>query len=98
MVAKKWLLQYIILSISFYSMIISFNYYADSYSIFRKDYSKLVREPNQNFVKMNFLIKGEHNFNSFIFGSSRVGHINPTDIINGNYFFFISNFNKYIFR
>jgi len=86
MTIKKWISKYIAISLIICISIISFNYYIDSYSIFRNDYSKLLREPNQNFIKMNFLINKKHSFDSFIFGSSRVGHINPLGIKNGNYY------------
>ena len=84
--SKKWILKYIAISFIFCISIISFNYYEDIYSIFKNDYSEVAHEPNQNFVKMDFLIKKQHSFDSFIFGSSRVGHINPLGIENGNYY------------
>jgi len=86
MSSKKWLLRYGILSSVFILSSVLFNYTIDSYRIFHNDYSKLFREPNQNFIKMNFLITQKHSFDSFIFGSSRVGHINPLGIKNGNYY------------
>jgi hypothetical protein len=66
-----------------------YNYFVDDYSIFKNvenDYIYLNREPNQNFIKMNFLINKKHSFDSFIFGSSRVGKIHPGNIDNGNYY------------
>ena len=86
MISKKWILKYILLSFIFCSGAVLFNFYVDNYSIFRNNYSKLLQEPNQNFIKMNFLINNNHSFDSFIFGSSRVGKINPTGIKNGNYY------------
>lgn len=86
MVYKKWILKYLILSFIFCTSAISLNYYLDSYAIFTNEYSKLLREPNQNFIKMEFLINKNHSFDSYIFGSSRVGHISPIGIQNGNYY------------
>lgn len=86
MIGQKWISKYILMSFVLCVSIISFNYYIDKYSIFKDDYSKVLEEPNQNFIKMNFLINKKHSFNSFIFGSSRVGHINPLNIKNGNYY------------
>ena len=63
-----------------------YNYFVDDYAIFKDDYSSLNGEPNQNFVKMDFLMNKKHSFDSFIFGSSRAGKIHPTDIANGNYY------------
>jgi len=84
--SKKWLRIFVVLSFIGVGFIILFNYHVDSYSIFKNDYSKVVSEPNQNFLKMNFLINKKHTFDSFIFGSSRVGKINPINIKNGNYY------------
>jgi hypothetical protein len=86
MASQKWILKYMIMSFAFCIIIISINYYLDSYSIFKDKYSRVLREPNQNFIKMDFLINKQHSFDSFIFGSSRIGHINPLGIKTGNYY------------
>jgi len=84
--AKKWITLFLILVSSVITSIYLINYSVDRYSIFKIDYVGLYSEPNQNYVKMNFLLENEHNFDSFIFGSSRVGRISPVNIQNGTYY------------
>lgn len=57
-----------------------FNYRLDAYGIFRKDYSEQVLEPNKNYVKTKFVLDNPDKYQSYIFGSSKVGHI-ETDFI-----------------
>lgn len=83
---KRWSWVFSVLSITIILMIISVNYYIDSYRVFHKTYSGLFREPNQNFAKMSFLLDHKSKYDSFIFGSSRVGHIRPSGIENGHYY------------
>ncbi len=86
MKAKKWLLIYLSLSLVIMIGVILLNYQIDSYAVFRNDYSQLYREPNQNYLKMEFLLEKKHSYDSFIFGSSRVGKIDPEIIPNGKYY------------
>jgi len=83
---KKWIKIFSLLVLSTITSVYLINYIVDNYSIFKEDYSKLYREPNQNYIKMNFLLNDKHDFDSFIFGSSRVGKINPKNITNGKYY------------
>lgn len=71
---------------SLLTFILTFNYNVDSYGVFRSEYKHLYREPNRNFLKMDFLITHPHAFDSFIFGSSRVGIIDPRFLKNGHYY------------
>ncbi len=84
--SKKWIKILLILCILGIGFILIINIYIDSYSVLKSDYNKLSREPNQNFIKMKFLLNEKHNKNSFIFGSSRVGKIEPSDIPTGNFY------------
>lgn len=56
------------------------------YSVLRKNFNNLKQEPNQNFIKMEYILNNNHKFDSFIFGSSRVGKINPQFIPFDNYY------------
>ncbi len=45
-----------------------------------------IQEPNQNYLKTEYIIRHPNKYDSFIFGSSRVGKINPKLFTNGNYY------------
>jgi hypothetical protein len=68
----------------------SFNYFIDPYGIFNNSSLNLWyepgHEPNQHYAKIRHLIDDEHSWDSYLFGSSRVGKINPDLIPNGNYY------------
>lgn len=68
----------------------SFNYFIDPYGIFNNLCLNLWYEPgyepNQHYAKMRLLINSKHSWNSYLFGSSRVGKINPSLILDGNYY------------
>lgn len=65
---------------------IFFNFYIDSYGIFKKNLNYQILEPNKNYLKTKYIIENINKYDSFIFGSSRVGNI-PTEIIKGNKFY-----------
>ncbi len=84
---KSWLLfrygMFVLLGII---AICTYNYLLDPYGVLRKDYSGVRSQPNQNFAKVEHILSHPQKYNSFIFGSSRVGRINPTLIPNGKYY------------
>lgn len=57
--------------------IVDYNLRIDPYGVFKIDFSHQGIEPNQHFIKMKFLLAKKIKKDSFIFGSSRVGKINP---------------------
>ena len=61
-------------------------YEVDPFGIFREDFSQQVVEPNQRFVKMKWLSEEKREFDSFIFGSSKVGNIDSRRLQGGNYY------------
>ena len=63
------------------------NYTVDPYGFFRKDLTKQLVVPNQNFLKMRYLTRKPHTFNSFVFGSSRVGQIHVQNIHNSGHWY-----------
>ena len=62
------------------------NYWIDRYAIFNHNKIYFSEEPNQNFIKMEILLNSEIKNDSFLFGSSRVGKINPKLFQNGKYY------------
>ena len=67
-------------------LIAVFNYSLDAYGIFRTSYEDQVLEPNKNYVKTKYVIDHKEEYDSFLFGSSRVGHIETQDVEEGNYY------------
>lgn len=65
-----------------------YNYETDYYKVFGNDYKNIVKEPNQNAAKMNYILSNKNRYDSFILGSSRVGQINPENLKNGKYYNF----------
>jgi len=65
--------------------IFSINYYFDFYGVF-KSRTKFSQEPNQNFMKIDYILKNKEKYDSFIFGSSRVGLFDPAKFDNGKYY------------
>lgn len=67
-----------------------FNYYIDPYGIFNDTSLDLWYEagfePNQHYAKMRRLLNGGHSHDSFLFGHSRVGKIDPDLLPGGNYY------------
>lgn len=86
MYAKKWIILLFIGSVSFIIFVVSFNIYIDYYSIFNNENLNKYQGVNQNFIKIKNLLNKNIKANSFIFGSSRVGVINPQLFENGKYY------------
>ena len=67
-----------------------FNYFIDPYGIFNNTSLNLEYlpgyEPNQHYAKMRHIIYNKYSWDSYIFGSSRVGKLNPDLIPGGNYY------------
>lgn len=70
--------------------VVLFNYLIDPYGIVNNSRSDLWYapgyEPNQHYAKMRHLINDKHTWDSYLFGSSRAGKINPDLIPGGNYY------------
>ncbi len=62
------------------------NYIVDDYGIVRDDFSRQFQEPNQRFVKIKYLIDHKDRYDSLLFGSSRVLHIDNKKIQTGHYY------------
>lgn len=83
---KKWLRGSILLIISFMVIVVSLMYWSDTYSVAHTNRIMFYTEPNTKVLKVDYILKNIKKYDSFIFGSSRVGAINPTKIKNGNYY------------
>lgn len=85
---KRFITIFILFIIIDLAVIIGININIDNYGIFRTDFSKQIIEPNQNYVKMRYILANKYKYNSFIFGSSRIGKIDPFKISDGKYYNF----------
>ncbi len=84
---KTWLLyKYGLIILLGIVLIISYNYVLDPYGILRKDFLDLRSEPNQNFIKVEYILSHPQKYDSFIFGSSRIGRLDPRKIPNEKYY------------
>ena len=61
-------------------------YLVDPMGIFREDFRYQVIEPNQRFAKMKWLSEEDRGFDSFIFGSSKVGNIDSRKLNMGRFY------------
>ena len=85
---KRFIILFSLFIVVDLAIIIGININIDNYGIFRTDFSKQIIEPNQNYDKMRYILGHKAKYDSFIFGSSRVGKINPFNIHNGKYYNF----------
>lgn len=84
---QKYCLRIVIITFSIIITIVMINYVVDPYGIFKYSFDKQITEPNQHFIKMRYIINNPTKYESFIFGSSRVGNININKIpINENFY------------
>ncbi|MGL6098645.1 MAG: hypothetical protein ACRC0G_03360 [Fusobacteriaceae bacterium] len=83
---KKHFFKSILSCISLLVITISINYFIDAYGVFGHSLDKQVLEPNKNYVKTKYILENSKNYDSFIFGSSKVGVYSVNKLDNGKYF------------
>lgn len=88
---KKWLMQLLPSFAGLLLVLGLFNYTVDPYGFFRKDLTKQLIVPNENFLKTRYITSARPSFDSFVFGSSRVGHIHVPVINNGGNWYNMTN-------
>ncbi|MGZ2368715.1 hypothetical protein ACXR6G_02910 [Ancylomarina sp. YFZ004] len=64
--------------------IASYNYWLDPFGVLKGDMKEQKTEPNQRYLKIKYCIDNPGKYNSFLFGSSRVGKIDVTKIPDSN--------------
>lgn len=62
------------------------NYTVDPYGVFKRNFDNQRIEPNQHFIKMRYILNNPTKYESFIFGSSRVGNIDISKIPNEKFY------------
>ncbi len=84
---KKFLCKTIVFTLLIALAIIPFNVAVDPYNIFHAD---KIRdngiEPNKNYFKTKYVIENPEKFDSYLFGSSRVGFLDVEKMTGGNYY------------
>lgn len=80
---KKFVHRFVISIFVFLLILCGCNYKMDTSGLFNKDFSMPRVEPNQHFVKMQYIIEHPDRYDAYCFGSSRVGNINLKKINNG---------------
>jgi len=73
---KRWIQQSFLIILLLFTSNCMFLYYLDTYAI-AKPHNKYYSVPNQRFLIVEYLKENAHKYNTYIFGSSRVGYINP---------------------
>lgn len=94
MTYKKWLITVLSLILIFASLIIALNFYVDHYAIRLSLFSgkKKIQQSvypdglNQHIFNAEFIFREPTKFDSFLFGSSRVGAIDVTKIPTGRFY------------
>ncbi len=84
---KGFLLKCALFTLLLSIIFVPFGMIVDPYNVFHK--TNIVNngvEPNKNFVKMNNVLNNPDKFDSFLFGSSRVGFFDPALLDDGVYY------------
>lgn len=80
MKTKKWFFNILLLSAILYSFVIIVNIIVDPYGVFKTNIFYLDKGFNERFLKIDWLQNHKKIYNSYLFGSSRVGSTSPTTI------------------
>ncbi|MEG1847321.1 MAG: hypothetical protein RRX92_03055 [Lachnospiraceae bacterium] len=83
---KKFCIIFLSLFFGFFLCVCVFNYSLDAYGVWRSSYESQVLEPNKNYVKTKHVIEHPGLYDSFFFGSSKVGHIETNLLTDGHYY------------
>ena len=87
---KKWIRIWFIISFFIIVSVGSLNYIINPFGVFQTNLLKQPYSENRRFVKMTYLLKHKEQYNSYMFGSSRVGTTFPSDLeahLSGSHFY-----------
>ncbi|WP_373073747.1 hypothetical protein [Sulfurimonas sp.] len=74
---KNFVLKYSLLITSIVILFCSLNYLVDPYGIFKSSILEKDYQPNERFIKADYLLKNQYKYNSYMLGSSRIGNTDP---------------------
>ncbi|MBU3228084.1 hypothetical protein [Clostridium algidicarnis] len=83
---KRYFYKNISILVLIMCAIFTFNYILDPYGIWKKSFDKQVLEPNKNYRKTKYIVENPKKYDSFLFGSSKIGSIETELIPNGTYY------------
>lgn len=83
---KKYFLKTISIIIFALFSIVALNYYLDSYGVLREKYSNRKTPINEKYLKIKYILGSKERYDSFIFGSSRVGTLKGESLKNGKFY------------
>ena len=80
MKSKKWIKVLLILVIVSINLLYLINYIVDPFNIFHTKFLEKQSQINERFLKIEYLEKNHMNYNSYMFGSSRIGTTHPSTV------------------
>lgn len=84
---KKFLIKVMVFCLIVAALIVPFNVIIDPYNVFHAD---RIRdngiEPNKNYFKTKYVIENSEKYDSYLFGSSRVGFLDVEKMTGGTYY------------
>ncbi|MGL6024712.1 MAG: hypothetical protein ACRC0F_08855 [Cetobacterium sp.] len=83
---KKYFFKSIANIILILISIVSLNYYMDTYGVFREKYTNRKTPANERYLKTKYILENKDKYDSFIFGSSRVGTLKGENLKNGKFY------------
>jgi hypothetical protein len=86
MQAKRWIIQSLSIIILLLVTVTILMVWTDTYSIVHTNRKLYSCEPNRNYLKVEYILSHPNKYDSFIFGSSKVGAINPSSIASGHFY------------
>lgn len=75
MTRYKWPICFILGLIAPWSALVGYNVISDPYGLFREDMYEQIVDPNQVYKKLQHVIDNPSKYDTYLFGSSRVGNI-----------------------
>ncbi|MEG2848411.1 MAG: hypothetical protein RR904_06580 [Bacilli bacterium] len=83
---KKHFFKSLILISSSIFFIFYINYFIDPYAVFRKKYESRKTPANEYYLKTKYILENPNKYNSYIFGSSRVGTLKGENLNFGKFY------------
>jgi len=86
MSAKKFFFLSLLMIVMVLSSMTYALYLSDSYSVAHPQRTRYYGEPNRNFLKVHYILNHPQRYDSFIFGSSKVGALRASTINKGHFY------------
>jgi len=86
MKTTHWIFGAVFLAFMFITTNFLLMFWSDTYSNTHYNRTHFYTEPNKNVLKVHYILQHKDLYDSFIFGSSRVGNINPLKIHDSKYY------------